>query len=106
MIIDKISAKICLMCYSVLEDSAMEENNKKKIELWRILLFSVSVVTIVSMWIHKDIINVISSAGSENVGPLIATTVLVTLTKAALVVAALFLIKFIVIKIRNKRNKN
>ncbi len=84
----------------------MEENNKKKIELWRILLFSVSVVTIVSMWIHKDIINVISSAGSENVGPLIATTVLVTLTKAAFVVAALFLIKFIVIKIRNKRNKN
>lgn len=84
----------------------MDENNKKKIEWLRILLFSVSVITIASMWIHKDIVNTIKAAGGENIGPLIATTILISLTKVVLVVAALFLIKYIVIKIRNKRNNN
>ena len=60
MSIGKLSANFCLVCYSVFKEIAMDENNKKKIEWWRILLFSVSVIIIASMWIHKDIVNAIS----------------------------------------------
>ena len=81
----------------------MEENKKRKIEWWRITLFVISVLVIVTLWARKDIASVINMANGQDVGPLILTTVLVTLTKAALVAGLLILIKYLVVKFRNNR---
>ena len=81
----------------------MEENNKRKIEWWRITLFVISVLVIVTLWAKKDIASVINLAAVQDVGPLILTTVLVTLTKTALVAGLLILIKYLVVKFRNNR---
>ena len=62
----------------------------------------VSVTFIVFMWVKKDIAEIYATMPSEQIAPLIVTTVAVSLLKVATIAGAILLIKWIVGKIKNK----
>lgn len=76
-------------------------SNSKKKEPWRIVVGVISVAFIVCMWVKKDIVNIYSTMPKEQVVPLIATTIVVSLVKAGAFAGAILLIKWIVGKIKN-----
>ena len=78
----------------------MSKDNKKKIEAWRIIVFIIAVAFIIFMWVKKDIAEIYSTMPSEQIVPLIVTTVAVSLLKVAAIAGAIFLIRFIVGKIK------
>lgn len=61
-----------------------------------------SIVFIVWMWAKKDIATIYSTMPKEQIVPLIATSVAVTLIKAVLLAAAVLLIKWIAGKFKKK----
>ena len=75
---------------------------KKKKESWRIIVAIISVLFIIFMWVKNDIITIYSMMPKEQIVPLIATTIIVTLVKVCGIALAIFLIKFIISKIKNK----
>ena len=84
----------------------MSNNNKKKIELWRIIVFIISIMFIVYMWSKKGIADIYATMPQEQIVPLIVTTVAVSLLKVAVIALGVLLIKWIVGKIRrDKFNK-
>ena len=70
----------------------MDNRNSRKPEPWRIAAAALSVVYILYMWVSKDIADVYASMPREEVAPLIATTVLVTLIKVAAIAGVVFLL--------------
>lgn len=72
----------------------------KKIKPWRVVAFALSAVFIVYMWVSKDIAAIYQTMPQEHITPMIITTVLVSLLKAAGFVAAVFLFKCTVGKIK------
>ena len=76
-------------------------SNKKK-EPWRIIVFIISVSYIVFVWIKKDILTIYSTMPKEQVAPLIATTVAVSLLKVGAIAGTILLMKWIVEKIGNR----
>lgn len=54
------------------------------------------------MWVENDIANIYSTMPKEQVVPLVATTIAVSLIKVGAMVVAVFLIKWIIGKINNK----
>ena len=80
----------------------MGNNNKKQIEPWRIIVFVIAVAFIIFMWVKKDISEIYATMPSEQIAPLIVTTVAVSLLKVAVIAGAILLIKWIVGKIKNK----
>ena len=80
----------------------MGNNNKKKIEPWRIIVFVIAVTFIIFMWVKKDIAEIYATMPSEQIAPLIVTTVAVSLLKVLAIAGAILLIKWIVGKIKNK----
>ena len=81
----------------------MKNDKQKKKESWRILIFVIAVLWILFMWMKKDIMTIYTTMSKEQIAPLIATTVAVTLLKVAAIAVGLFLIKWIVSKIQKKR---
>lgn len=81
----------------------MNTNSPKK-EPWRIVVGVISVACIVYMWVKKDIAGVYTTMPKEQVLPLIATTVLVSLAKIGVISGAVLLIKWIIEKIGKKDN--
>ena len=77
--------------------------NKKKPVVWRIIVGILSILFIVFMWVRKDIVSIYTTMPSEQVLPLIATTVAVSLIKVAAIAAAVFLVKWIVGRVRKKK---
>ena len=75
-------------------------DSKKK--LWQIVVFTISALFIAFMWVKKDIAAIYTTMPQEQVVPLIATTIAVSLLKVAAISAAVFLIKWIVSKIKRK----
>lgn len=75
---------------------------KKKKETWRIIVAIISVLFIIFMWVKNDIITIYSTMPKEQIVPLIATTIIVTLVKVSGIGLAIFLIKWIISKIKNK----
>ena len=75
-------------------------DNKKKIEPWRIIAFAISVVFIVFMWVKKDIAEIYATMPPEQIAPLIVTTIGVSLLKVAAIAGTVLLIKWIVDKAR------
>ena len=82
----------------------MHNENKKKKEPWRIVVGIISVAFIVYMWVKKDIAAIYSTMPQEQVAPLIATTIAVSLLKVGGLAGVLLLIKWIVGKIKNKNS--
>ena len=54
------------------------------------------------MWVEKDIMTIYTTMPKEEVAPLIATTIGVSLIKVGVITGVGFLIKWIVGKIKNK----
>ena len=84
----------------------MGNNNKKKKEPWRIIVFVIAVAFIIFIWVKKVIAYILTTMPASQIAPifvpLIVTTVVVSLLKVAAIVGAILLIKWIVGKIRNK----
>ena len=80
----------------------MSNNNKKKIEPWRIIVFILAVAFIIFMWVKKDIAEIYATMPSEQIAPLIVTTIAVSLLKVAAIATVVLLIKWIVSKTKKK----
>ena len=76
--------------------------NNKKIESYRIIVGVLAIAFIVYMWIKKDIVAIYSTVPKEQIAPLIATTIVVSLLKVAIIVGVILLIKWIINKFKNK----
>ena len=81
----------------------MGDNNKKKMQPWRIIVFIISALFIRFMWVKNDVAKVYATASEGQIAPLIVTTIAVTLLKVAVIAGGVLLIKWIIEK--TKRNK-
>ena len=73
-----------------------------KKEPWRIAVGILAIAFIVYMWVEKDIITIYTTMPREQVGPLIVTTIAVSLIKVAAIAGGILLIKWIISKFKNK----
>ena len=80
----------------------MDNNEKKKKEPWRIIVGIITIAYIVYMWVEKDIMTIYTTMPKEQVVPLIATTIAVSLIKVAAIAGGILLIKWIISKFKNK----
>lgn len=80
----------------------MGNNNKKKIEPWRIIVFVIAVAFIIFMWVKKDIAEIYATMPSEQIIPLVVTTIAVSLLKVAVIAGVILLIKWIIGKMKKK----
>ena len=72
---------------------------KGKKEPWRIIVGCISIAFIVFMWSKNDILSIYSTMPTEQVIPLIATTITVSLLKVIAITGAILLIKYVIRKI-------
>ena len=75
---------------------------KVKKEPWRIAVGIISVIFIIFMWIKNDIISIYTTMPKEQILPLIATTVAVSVLKVAIITAAILLVKWLIKKVKDK----
>ena len=68
----------------------------KKTEPWRIIVFIISLLYIVFMWVKKDIVAIYTTMPAEQVVPLIVTTIAVSLIKVAAIAGGVLLIKWVI----------
>ena len=80
----------------------MSGKNKNRIELWRVIAFVFSVALIVFLWARKDIVAIYSTVSPEQALPMVITTIVVSLCKVAAIAGAVFLIKWIVGKVKKQ----
>ena len=80
----------------------MENKNNKKKEPWRIIVGILAIIFILYMWVKKDIVTIYTTMPKEQVAPLIATTIAVSLIKVAAITGGILLIKWIISKFKNK----
>ena len=80
----------------------MDNNKKKKKESWRIIVGIIAIAYIVYMWVKKDIMTIYTTMPKEQVAPLIATTIAVSLIKVTAIAGGILLIKWIISKFKNK----
>ncbi len=80
----------------------MGNNEKKKKEPWRIIVGIISIAFIVYMWMKKDIMTIYATMPKEQVAPLIATTIAVSLIKVVVIAGGILLIKWVIHKFKNK----
>ena len=79
----------------------MDNNEKKKKEPWRTIVGIIAIAYIVYMWVEKDIMTIYTTMPKEQVAPLIATTIAVSLIKVTAIAGGIFLIKWIINKFKN-----
>ena len=75
---------------------------KVKKEPWRIAVGIISVIFIIFMWIKNDIISIYTTMPKEQIVPLIATTVAVSVLKVAIITSVVLLVKWIIKKVKDK----
>ena len=73
-----------------------------KIEPWRLIVGIIAVGYIIFMWSKKDIFAIYSAMPQEQALPLVITTVAVSLIKIAALAGGIFLVRWIVRKIKDK----
>ena len=78
----------------------MNNENKKKKEPWRIIVFITTILFIAFMWVKNDVVSIYTTMPKEQVVPLIATTIVVSLIKVVAIAGGVLLIKWIVGKIK------
>ena len=69
---------------------------------WKIIVFIISVLFIVFMWVKKDLVSIYATMPREQLLPLIMTTILVSLIKVAAVAGGILLLKFVIGKIKKQ----
>ena len=75
---------------------------KVKKEPWRIAVGIISVIFIIFMWIKNDIISIYTTMPKEQIVPLIATTVAVSVLKVAIITFVVLLVKWLIKKVKDK----
>ena len=78
----------------------MNKNSKK--EPWRIIVFSLSLLYIIFMFIKKDIAGAYVNMSAGQMLPLIATTVVVYIVKIGAIAGFILLVRWIVRKIKKQ----
>lgn len=78
------------------------ENNKK--EPWRIIAFIIGVICIIYMFVTKNN-GADTTLTAEQAAPAMITGIAVTVVKFAIIVAVVFIGKFIIGKIKNKEKE-
>ena len=68
---------------------------KRKKEPWRIVVGILAMAFIIYTWIDKDILDIYSTMPKEQMIPMIATTIAVTLLKVAAITLGILLVKWI-----------
>jgi hypothetical protein len=81
---------------------SMDNKSNKKKEPWRMIVGIIAIVFIVYMWVEKDIISISTTMPQEQVIPLIATTIAVSLIKVGAIAGGIFLIKWVISKTKKK----
>ena len=71
---------------------------KDKKEIWRIVAGVVAILFIVAMWISKDVASVYRELPSEDLLPVIVTTLLVSLVKVAAIAVIALVARFLYVK--------
>ena len=84
----------------------VNHNGKKKTEPWRIAIGILAILYITYMWAKKDIIRTYAAMPKEQVLPLIVTTAAVSLAKVIAVAGGLILIRWIIAKVRNRKDSS
>ena len=82
----------------------MDSKDKKKKEPWKIAVFVLSVGYILFTWIDKDVIAIYTTMPREQIFPLIATTVGVSLLKVAVLAAGVFAVKWLIRKFSGRES--
>lgn len=75
---------------------------KVKKEPWRVAVGIISVIFIIFMWIKNDIISIYTTMPKEQIAPLIATTVAVSVLKVAIITSVVLLVKWLIKKVEDK----
>lgn len=83
----------------------MNNKGKEKTKPWRIIVSMISIVFISYVWVKKDIVSVYSTMPKEQIVPLIAITIGVSLIKVIAIAGVFFLIKLVIIKTRRDKSK-
>lgn len=78
----------------------MNSKNVKKKEPWRIVVGIIAVAVIIFMWVKKDIMSIYTTMPQEDVVPLIAASLAVSLIKVAAIAGGIMLIKWVILKIK------
>ena len=81
----------------------MNNENKRKREPWRVIVFIISILFIAIMWVKNDVVSIYTTMPKEQVVPLITITILVSLIKVAAIAGGVLLIKWIVSKIKRSK---
>ena len=76
---------------------------KKKIQPWRIVAFILSLLFILFMWVRKDIIEIYKTMPSEQIAPLILTTVAVSLLKVGVIAGVILLIRWLIQRVNRSK---
>ena len=80
----------------------MNREKQKRPGAWRIIVFIISLLFIAFMWVKKDIAGMYSTMPEEQVAPLIATTVAVSLLKVVAITVGVLLIRWVVGKAKKR----
>ena len=80
----------------------MSSNGRKKPEPWRIVVFALAILWIIFMWVRKDLASIGTAVPREQLLPLLATTLGVSLLKAAAIAGAVLFLKWLAGKSKNK----
>lgn len=80
----------------------MSGENQKKREPWRIIACILGVLMIAAMWVKKDIAGTYAELPKEQMVPMVATTVVVSLAKVAAIAGGILLVKWIAGKVMKK----
>ena len=75
---------------------------KERKEPWRIAAFAISVLYIAYLWGKKDIAALYATVPTEQMLPLMVTTIAVSLIKIAALAAGILLLKFLAGKVGKK----
>lgn len=71
-----------------------------KKEPWRWIVFGLSIVYIVFMWVRKDIGKALTSAPPEQLLPMALTSVAVTVVKVIAIAGGILLLKWLLSKLK------
>lgn len=78
---------------------------KEKKEPWRVIVFIISVLFIIFMFIKKDTASVYGTISAEEALPVLVTNIAVTLLKVTAIAGIAFIGKHIIGKLKNKREE-
>ena len=82
----------------------MRKRDKKdrKIEPWRIIVGTISIVFILFLWVKNDIASTFTTMPKEQAIPLVVTTIVVSVVKVIVIAGVILLVKWVIRKIKSK----